>query len=58
MRSIRCEAFGELAGALTLIDCERPVPGMGEVLTRLKADSINPAGKSAGKSAGGMIAAA
>jgi NADPH:quinone reductase-like Zn-dependent oxidoreductase len=54
MRSIRCKAFGELAGALTLIVCERPVPGVGEVLARLKAVSINPAGKSAG----GMIAAA
>jgi len=54
MRSIRCEAFGEPAGALTSVDCGRPVSGVDEVLARLKADSINPAGKSAG----GMIAAA
>ena len=43
MRSIRYGSFGEPAEVLTLVDCERPVPGPGEVLVRLKASSINPA---------------
>ena len=37
MRSIQYESFGEPGDVLTLVDCERPVPGPGEVLVRLKA---------------------
>jgi len=51
MRSIRCEAFGEPAGALTLVDYERPVSGASEVLCwwndcrRVTAVTDNPAPK-------------
>jgi NADPH:quinone reductase-like Zn-dependent oxidoreductase len=41
MRAVRFDRYGD-ADVLNVIDVERPVPGQGEVLVRVKAAGINP----------------
>jgi NADPH:quinone reductase-like Zn-dependent oxidoreductase len=40
-RAVRFDRYGDV-GVLNVVDVERPVPGPGEVLVRIKAAGINP----------------
>jgi NADPH2:quinone reductase len=42
MQSVRFHEFGEPAEVLRVEDVERPVPGAGQVLVRMRARGINP----------------